>query len=134
MRFVAEGVEAPRRATDGSAGYDFFFPYAEWRIEPHQTVIFDTGVKAEEMPENVVLLLFPRSSLGVKGLNITNTVGVIDSDFNREIKAFLTNNGDDPIVLHKGDRYMQGIFVNYLLTDDDSTAEKRTGGVGSTGK
>ena len=134
MRFVAEGVKAPTRATDGSAGYDFYLPLSRLVINPSETVKFSTGVRVEGIPKGAVLLLFPRSSLGSKGLVLTNGTGVIDSDFTLEIKAFLTNNGDEPICLRKGERYMQGIFVNYLLTDDDATVEKRTGGVGSTGK
>lgn len=134
MRFVAEGVEAPRRATDGSAGYDFYLPLDQLVIGVGETVKFGTGVRVEGIPKGVVLLLFARSSLGSKGLVLTNGTGVIDSDFTFEIKAFLTNYGSEPIKLNKGDRYMQGIFVNYRLTDDDVTSEKRIGGVGSTGK
>lgn len=134
MRFVAEGVEAPKRSTVGSAGYDFYLPLDRLVIHSGQTVKFDSGVRVEDMPKGTVLLLFARSSLGSKGIVLTNGTGVIDSDYKHNIKAFLTNFSDNSIVLTQGDRYMQGIFVQYSLTEDDVTEEQRVGGVGSTGR
>ena len=80
-------------------------------------------------------MLFPRSSLGIKGLEITNTVGIIDADFKLPITAFLRNNGNNDIVLKHNDRFMQGIIVPYGIAGNDKPiSEKRTGGIGSTGR
>lgn len=80
------------------------------------------------------LWLIPRSGLGSKGLIITNTVGLIDSDFNGEIKAFLKNdNSAYPIRIEEGDRYMQGVFLPYGVVIDDEVEKERSGGIGSTG-
>lgn len=65
---------------------------------------------------------------------------MIDSDYyeNAEndgnIAFAFTNNGNEPLEVHVGDKIGQGIFIHYLLTDDDETEGKREGGIGSTGR
>ena len=46
----------------------------------------------------------------------------------------IKNEGSKAIELKVGDRFVQGVFVNYLISDDDSSTETRTGGIGSTNK
>ena len=126
-------VYIPRRATPESAGYDFFMP-RNLTIKAGETATLSTGIIADLAP-GYVLMLFPRSSLGIKGLEITNTVGIIDADFKLPITAFLRNNGNNDIVLKHNDRYMQGIIVQYSIAGNDKPiSEKRTGGIGSTGR
>ena len=36
--------------------------------------------------------------------------------------------------IKKGDRIVQGIFMPFLITDDDKTTDIRMGGIGSTNK
>lgn len=70
----------PLRATKTSAGYDFFAP-CDIVIPPQQQAVFATDVKAK-MGENEVLFLVVRSSAGIKrDLMLSNTVGVVDSDY-----------------------------------------------------
>lgn len=132
-------VELPKRSTKGSAGYDFYASYP-FSIGAGQTVFVKTWVKAK-MPKDTVLLLLERSSWGFKKhISIPNSVGVIDSDYyeNAEndgnIAFAFTNNGNEPLEVHVGDKIGQGIFIHYLLTDDDETEGKREGGIGSTGR
>ena len=131
-KFYAEEWLKPKRKTKGSAGYDFIAPHdiivpGGWKTE------FDTGVSVE-VEEGYVLLLFIRSSLGSKGITLTNNVAVIDSDDRQNIRGFLENKNADPYTIHEGERYMQGIIVPYFLAEDDDATEERLGGVGSTGK
>ena len=131
-KFNAEDWLKPRRATKGSAGYDFIAPEdiiipAKWKKE------FDTGVSVE-VEDGYVLLLFIRSSLGSKGITLTNNVAVIDSDYRQHIRGFLLNETNDPYIIKKGERYMQGVILPYFTAVDDDATEERTGGVGSTGK
>ena len=91
--------------------------------------------------EDEVLLLIVRSSTGIKhNIRLNNQVGVIDKDYynnkNNEGHIFIKiqNEGEKDIVINKGDRFAQGIFTKYLLTDDDIASGDRTGGLGSTGK
>ena len=147
IKDIYNNINLPKRATDGSAGYDFFSPFEiyiqkslKFVSEYAQTMKFPTGIRVK-MPKNVVLLLFPRSSLGFKyRLQLDNTIGVIDSDYyysdnEGHMWCKLTKGVEDKeLKLNDGEAYMQGIFMNYLLTDDDSEDDKkvRNGGFGST--
>ena len=79
-RMVYQKIRLPRRATVGSAGYDFFAPEA-FSLVPHETIKIPTGIRAE-IAEGWVLQIYPRSGLGFKyRLQMDNTVGIIDSDY-----------------------------------------------------
>ena len=132
-----DNIKLPRRGTPGSAGYDFYLPIPVCFPGDGHMQIIPTGVKAI-MDPGYVMLCFPRSSLGVKcGFRIKNTTGVIDEDYvngktEGHILAFIET--DDPISLQEGDRFMQGVFVRYGITEDDNPISgKRDGGYGSTG-
>ena len=135
---IYDNIRLPRRATTGSAGYDFFTP-ADFTLEPGQTVKIPTGIRAE-MQEDWVLKLYPRSGLGFKyRLQLNNTVGIIDSDYfysdnEGHIFAKITNDSREgkTVVLKAGEGFMQGIFLEYGITVDDAAVEKRNGGLGST--
>lgn len=123
----------PTRGTKYSAGHDFYLP-CDVLIDNGTQVIIDTGVKST-IPEDHVLLLFPRSSIGIKNnLMLGNSTGVIDSDYKDTIKIALYNYGTDPVLLRKGERFVQGVCVPYITTKDEPLNKTRTGGVGSTGR
>ncbi|MDD3403935.1 MAG: deoxyuridine 5'-triphosphate nucleotidohydrolase [Hespellia sp.] len=131
-------IELPKRATAGSAGYDFYAP-CTIKIGPQETVKIPTGIRVE-MEENWVLKCYPRSGLGFKyRLQLNNTVGIIDSDYfysdnEGHIFTKLTNdtNEDKTVVIPEGTGFMQGIFVEYGITVDDDVKSVRNGGFGST--
>ena len=133
-------IKLPKRATKGSAGYDFFIPF-NVTLAPGETLKIPTGIRVY-MEENYVLKLYPRSGLGFKyRLQLNNTVGIIDSDYyysdnEGHIFAKITNdtNENKTINLEKGTGFMQGIFVEYGITFDDDTTSIRNGGFGSTTK
>ncbi len=133
-------IKLPRRATKGSAGYDFYAPF-DITLKPNETIIIPTGIRCK-MNDNLVLMIFPRSSLGFKyRLNLDNTVGIIDSDYyyalnEGHIMIKVTNNSLDnkELNLKCGEAFAQGIFLNYGITCDDQVSESRIGGFGSTNK
>jgi dUTP pyrophosphatase len=133
-----DSIMLPKRATSGSAGYDFFSPIA-FCLEPNQTIKVPTGIRVK-IDEGWVLKIYPRSSLGFKyRLRLDNTVGIIDSDyFNADNEGHIfikiTNCGDKPLEVEKGKAFAQGIFVEYGITVDDDCSTERTGGIGSTDK
>ena len=137
---IYEGIRLPRRATAGSAGYDFFSP-ADFTIKPGETIKIPTGI-CVEMDQEWVLKCYPRSGLGFKfRLQLNNTVGIIDSDYfysdnEGHIFAKLTNDtNENKVVELKADTgFMQGIFVEYGITVDDDVTDVRNGGFGSTTK
>jgi len=136
--FDYNSIKLPSRATLGSAGYDFFLPY-DIIIKPGQNILIPTGVRCK-LDEGYVLQLYPRSGLGFKyGLQLMNTVGIIDSDYyyalnEGHIMAKLVNTGDKEVYLEKGTAFMQGIFTEFFITKDDFTEGVRVGGFGSTTK
>ena len=134
---VPEMPDLPRRATAGSAGYDFFSPLS-FSLAPGSCVRIPTGVRAR-IDDGWVLMLFPRSGLGFKyRLQLNNTVGVVDADYfgarnEGHIFIKLTNAGDRTVSVGAGEAFAQGIFLPFGLTDDDDARGERTGGFGSTG-
>lgn len=137
---IYEAIRLPKRATKGSAGYDFFAP-AAFTLKPGETVKIPTGIRVE-MEYDWVLKCYPRSGLGFKyRLQLNNTVGIIDSDYfysdnEGHIFAKMTNDSNEgkTAELKKGTGFMQGIFIEYGITVDDDVTEKRNGGLGSTTK
>jgi len=131
-------VSLPKRATSGSAGYDFYSP-KEYSLLPGETVKIPTGIRVK-IDDGWVLTIFPRSSLGFKyKLRLDNTVGIIDSDYYHaenegHIFIKLTNCGDKPLTIEKGKAFAQGVFLEYGVTYDDDCDGVRTGGFGSTDK
>ena len=140
IREIYDGIRLPRRATAGSAGYDFFAP-ADITLRPGETIKIPTGVRVWMEPE-WVLKCYPRSGLGFKyRLQLNNTVGIIDSDYyysdnEGHIFSKLTNdsNEEKTVELKTGEGFMQGIFVEYGITLDDDATEIGNGGFGSTTK
>lgn len=136
---IYSGIELPKRATTGSAGYDFFAP-VKIKIAPGQTVKIPTGIRCQ-IDNNWVLKCYPRSGLGFKyRMQLDNTVGIIDSDYynsDNEGHIFIkvTNDSKRPfkiINVLRGEGFVQGIFVEYGITIDDEAAGVRNGGFGST--
>ena len=135
---IYEAITLPKRATAGSAGYDFYTPI-DVTLKPGQTIKIPTGIRAR-MDEDWVLMLFPRSGLGFKyRLQLNNTVGIIDSDYygsdnEGHIFCKITNdsNEDKTVELKAGSGFAQGLFLPYGITEDDTCTSVRNGGFGST--
>lgn len=135
---VYQKVRLPRRATVGSAGYDFFAPEA-FSLVPHETILIPTGVRVE-ISDGWVLQLYPRSGLGFKYcLQMDNTVGIIDSDYYYAkneghifIKMTNGNRQGKTLSVSAGEGFAQGIFLPFGITEDDDADGRRVGGFGST--
>ena len=110
-------IKLPKRATKGSAGYDFFLPVAI-TLNPDETMLIPTGIRAE-IDEGWVLEIYPRSSLGFNyRIQLDNTVGIIDSDYyfsdnEGHIFAKITNDSKSQKIVHveAGNGFMQAIFI-----------------------
>ena len=133
-------VKLPKRATTGSAGYDFYAPF-DIELAPGETIKVPTGIRCK-IADGWVLTMYPRSGLGFKfRLQLNNTVGIIDSDHyyaNNEghIMIKMTNSTNEgkvvEVALLQG--FAQGIFIPFGITVDDEANEDRIGGFGSTTK
>lgn len=127
----------PKRSTQHSAGYDFVAAETI-TIDPGAIKLVPTNVKAY-MQEGEVLYLYDRSSNPRKrGIVLSNSVGVIDKDYygnpdnDGNIHAQFTNITNDVVTIEKRTAMMQGVFMPFLLADDDDASGVRVGGFGST--
>ena len=138
LREIYDGIELPKRATTGSAGYDVKSPFAI-TLRPGDSVKIPTGIRSY-MEEGWVLQLYPRSGLGFRyRLQLNNTVAIIDRDYyfsdnEGHLMVKITNDSkeDKTVELAKGQGFCQGIFYEYGITYDDETTAVRNGGFGST--
>ena len=129
IREIYDGIRHPKRATAGSAGYDFFAP-AAFTLKPGEMTKILTGIRAR-IDDGWVLKLYPRSGLGFKfRLQLNNTVGIIDSDYygsdnEGHIQVKLTNDSREgkTVEVEAGTGFSQGIFVEYGITVDDEADE-----------
>jgi dUTP pyrophosphatase len=135
---IQENITLPQRQTLNSAGYDLS-AYEDITIEPGEIQFIPTGLKVK-LGESEVLLVYPRSSLGIKkGLMMSNGVGVIDSDYYNNpqneghIMVPLYNFKNTPVTISKFERVAQGVFQTFLKTEDDQpVSSERKGGFGSS--
>ena len=137
-KLVPEAV-APYQATDGSAGWDLTATSGE--LIKDKKAIYGTGLSVE-IPKGYVGLLFPRSSIHNKTLRLSNSVGVIDSDYRGEIKAIFDQLDLFPrnaVLYQPGDRICQLIIlpvptIEWEESEELTNTERGSGGYGSTGR
>lgn len=139
---IVENFIAPEYKKDLSGGLDIYFQKDTELVIGTDNVV-NLGFCAE-VPEGHVALLVPRSSAGMKGLALRNTVGVIDADYRGEWIAHIVidQQGDnvwgDSIKYKRGDRALQAIIIPFNkvdinIVDDLSVTDRGDGGFGSTG-
>lgn len=142
VRLLREGAVLPSRATPLSAGYDLAaLPEAgEMTLHPGERALIPTGLAVAPSRADVALLIYIRSSLAVKaGVTCANSVGVVDADYRGELKVPLVNLGQEPFVIHAGDRIAQLVMTpvltpDILLVEELPETERGPGGFGSTGR
>ena len=140
IQAIYDSISLPKRATAGSAGYDFFAPI-DITLKPNETIKIPTGIRVK-IEDGWVLKCYPRSGLGFKyRMQLNNTVGIIDADYYNSsneghIFTKITNDSNEgkTIEIKAGQGFMQGIFVEFGITFDDDATALRDGGFGSTTK
>lgn len=140
---LKEYIKLPKRSTSKSAGYDFF-SIEDVYIPPYKLgddpVMIPTGVKVKMQDDEYLMLVNRSSNPKKKKLVIPNSLGIIDADYygneDNEGEMFFGfyNLSNETVVIKKGEKLGQGIFMKYLLIDNDQTTEVRHGGWGSTGR
>ena len=136
VRKIYDDIKLPCRKTRFSAGHDISIPF-NITLPSKEKLMIPTGVRCK-MDTDYVMIIAPRSSLGIKkGLRISNTIPVIDSDYydaDNEGHIFVSviNDGKEPIKFKIGDNIVQALFVPYGIADDNVVIAERTGGIGST--
>jgi dUTP pyrophosphatase len=146
-------AEAPEYAKDGDAGMDLVAT-EDALLYAGETKLVHTGI-AIELPKGFAGLVMPRSGLALKGITLSNCVGLIDSGYRGEIGVELHNNNPSrvlestregiivldnltPFAIHKGDRIAQLVIIaiataTMCQVSELGASQRGTGGFGSTG-
>ncbi|MDP4153130.1 MAG: dUTP diphosphatase [Bacillota bacterium] len=140
IKKLCDEAKVPFYATEGSAGMDLSACIREAvTVKPLERVTLPTGI-AVKLPEGTVGLVFARSGLAVKhGITLSNSVGVIDSDYTGEIKVGVVNLSDKPYAIQPGDRIAQLAVMPYFrceteVSDNLEKTLRGSGGFGSSGR
>lgn len=127
--------------TDACMDLKIVVPEEKVLIAPYTQKVFSTGCKFQ-IPEDCVMLVYPRSSTGFKlNLMLSNSTGIIDSGYRDEVKLALYNFGDRAVELVDAQRIAQLVIqkrpkINLIQVEDNEEFREgnRGGGIGSTGK
>ena len=139
---IGSEIPLPTYATDGSAGMDLRACIAEpLTIQPDETRLIGSGIAISIRDSALMAVLAPRSGLGVKHrLVLANLVGIIDSDYQNEVKVALWNAGAKPYTVHPGERICQMMFVPVVQAElefveaFEEKTDRGLGGFGHTGR
>ncbi len=139
---IGSSIPLPQYATDGSAALDLRACLDQAvTVTPGETVTIPSGIAISIHDPNLVAILAPRSGLGIKhGIILANTIGVIDSDYQGEIKIGIRNQGSAPYSIQPGERICQMLFMPVVQASLRVVAEfsqetvRGEGGFGHTGK
>ena len=131
-------LKIPKRATTGSAGYDFFAPFS-FQLKAGESIKIPTGIRVQ-LDTDKFLAIYPRSGLGFKyKLQLWNGVAIIDSDYynsDNEGHIFIKLYNDSPegktLLVEQGEAFAQGIIQQFYKVDGDNVNIIRKGGIGST--
>lgn len=136
VKYIYNHISLPTRSTKHSAGYDFNSPI-NFNLNPGESIMIPTGIRSY-MPNNMVLMIFPRSGLSTKYRFVPmNLTAIIDSDYYNadnegHIHMKMVNDGNKPLCIEQGQAFCQGVFTNYFTTGNDTSSNMRKGGFGST--
>ena len=133
--------QLPQYATDGSAGLDMRACIdAPMTLKSGESALIPTGLAIHLADPKMAAVLLPRSGLGHKnGIVLGNLVGLIDSDYQGEVKVSLWNRSNTDFVVEPFARIAQMVIIPVIqaafeVVDEFDESQRGTGGFGSTGK
>ncbi len=138
---VGDSSELPQYATPGSAGLDLRVCIDEpLQIRAKETVLLPTGLALYIEDPMLAAVILPRSGLGHKhGIVLGNLVGLIDSDYQGELKISCWNRNSEHFTVQPGDRIAQLVFipvvrVGFQVVEAFTQTSRGEGGFGSSGR
>ena len=138
---IGQSIPLPEYATQGSAGMDLRACLDQpLTIEPGQTQLIGTGIAMYIGDPNYAATILPRSGLGHKhGLVLGNLVGLIDSDYQGELKVSCWNRSDKAYTIEPGDRIAQLVILPVVqaqmtVVDEFHETDRGEGGFGHSGR
>lgn len=134
-------IPFPEYATPGSAGLDLRACIDEpLTIKANETVLLPTGLAIYLQDPTLAATLLPRSGLGHKhGIVLGNLVGLIDSDYQGEVKISCWNRSQQDFTINPGERVAQMVIVpvvqcQFETVKEFTASERGEGGFGSSGR
>jgi dUTP pyrophosphatase len=138
---IGQSIALPTYATDASAGLDLRVCIDEpLQIAAQETVLLPTGIAIYIADPGLAAVILPRSGLGHKhGIVLGNLVGLIDADYQGELKISCWNRGQEHFTVNPGDRIAQLIFLpivraQFKVVDAFTETDRGEGGFGSSGR
>jgi len=139
FKLNSKTAKAPKRSTEGSAGYDLFADIKVGQqlfVENNETVVIETNVSVA-IPYGYVGLIKPRSGLAFDN-GVDTMAGVIDSDYRGTLRLLLTCHNDEFTLVKHGTKIAQMVVVPcdmspVEIVDELDDPNTRVGGFGSTG-
>ena len=137
---IGSAIPLPEYSTPGSAGLDLRACIEEeFLLQPQECQLIPLGFSIYIEDPSLAALVIPRSGLGSKhGVVMGNLVGLIDSDYQGELKVPLWNRSRDEFLVKPGDRIAQMILVpikqaKLSVIEDFFESARGTKGFGSSG-
>lgn len=138
---VGDTIALPEYATPGSAGLDLRACLdAPLTIQPGETHLLGTGIAIHIGDPGLAATILPRSGLGHKhGIVLGNLVGLIDSDYQGELKVSCWNRSNTAFTIEPGDRIAQLVILpvvqaQFQVVDSFTESDRGEGGFGHSGK
>jgi dUTP pyrophosphatase len=138
---IGDVIPLPAYATDGAAGLDLRVCIDEAiQIAPQETVLLPTGLSIYIADPKLAAVILPRSGLGHKnGIVLGNLVGLIDSDYQGELKISCWNRSQELFTVNPGERIAQLVFIPVVqaafeVVNSFHESDRGEGGFGSSGR
>ena len=138
---IGQDYPIPTYQTQGAAGLDLYACLdSTVEIKPNQCMLLSTGIAVFIKDPRYCAVIAPRSGLGhKKGIVLGNLVGIIDADYQGEIKVSCWNRSTESYIVSPMDRIAQLLFMPILrpsfeIVDSFVETERGEGGFGSSGK
>lgn len=138
---VGKEFPLPAYATPGSAGLDLRACLSESiELAAGESALVGTGIAIHISDPGLAATILPRSGLGHKhGIVLGNLVGLIDSDYQGELKVSVWNRSNQAFTIEPGERIAQLVIIpvvqaDFNLVSEFTESDRGTGGFGSSGR
>ncbi|MGP1939051.1 MAG: dUTP diphosphatase [Arsenophonus sp. ET-DL9-MAG3] len=138
---VGNEFPLPTYATEGSAGLDLRACLNKTiQLKSGQTKLLSTGIALHIADKQLAAVILPRSGLGHKhSIVLGNLVGLIDSDYQGELKISIWNRGNINFIIKPGERIAQMIFISVVqaefeLVQNFEITKRGSGSFGHSGR
>lgn len=139
IKRVDKSLPLPRYETEGSVGFDLLCRESA-EIAPQEIALIPANVIVETPPGYMLMICMRSSTPRKVGLMMAQGLGIIDNDYcgeEDELKIQVYNFTDEPVMIERGSRIAQAIFVRVGTAEWNEVDQMTTlsrGGFGSTDK